>query len=323
MIRLFQTLPWWMLFIFLGKGVYGQQNTESAFYWENPYILNPASVRTEDPAFFSLSARKQWMGMPGSPSTFFATVTGYSARYQSQIGAEVLADRIGYLSTTDLSFSYAYRLRGGHWGGVSFGLAGVYRMRDGDWSEAVFDWPDDPMAGQDWGIRAREWNVHTGMEFFFGRSLIIGLAAHNLLSFFREDDVLRGGVKYLYGRYRTRSLGRRFDANAYRTLSFPKSYDLEAGICIKQYEGEIQVDGMISCYINRRNQKEKLQLSLYGRNIGEIGVLFGVKIPSELKFLFAYDYNFSHFKGHSNGTLEVMITYPLRNRQKCPRPWYE
>lgn len=322
-MRLFSILLEGLMFLVFGGGMlYGQQNSESAFYWENPYILNPGSVQSAHPAFFSLSARKQWMGISGSPATFFATATGYSTRYRSQIGMEVLADKVGYFSTTDLSFSYAYRLLCGHWGGVSFGLAGLYRMRDRDWTKAVFEHPNDPLVGDQYVNKDREWNAHCGMEFFYKRSFILGFSVQNLFSGLQEEETLRGTVRYLYGRYRTRSLGRRFDANAYRTLSFPKSYDMEVGVCVKHYEGEIQVDGMISCYINRRDQEEKLQLSLYGRNIGEIGILFGIKTPSELKFLFAYDYNFRYFNGHSNGTLEVMVTYPLRTKAKCPRPWY-
>lgn len=37
----------------------GQVTPATAFYWENPLVINPAAIRTEAMVHFSLSARKQ------------------------------------------------------------------------------------------------------------------------------------------------------------------------------------------------------------------------------------------------------------------------
>jgi len=66
-----------------------------------------------------------------------------------------------------------------------------------------------------------------------------------------------------------------------------------------------------TAYINRETQEEKFQFSFFGRTTGEIGILAGLKLISDLKFLCTYDYNLKALQKYSHGSFEVMITYPI------------
>lgn len=291
------------------SSVKGQVNPSTAFYWENPYYINPAFVHTEASAYFSLSARKQWIGLSGSPVTAWGTGTFYWEKYKMQVGIKLLNDKIGYLNSSDLSLSYAYTLslRNSF---LNMGLSCSYQLQKTDRAEvAIEDWNDPALANLREG--KKQWNAGLGLEYSVDRSFRAGLSTQNLFSFFKKEGAIFGGTNYLYGRYRTRIWGRLYQPTSYRTKASPTTYDMEWGFCLKQNENDFQVDGVMSFYLNHHTQKEKFQFSLLGRSTGEVGFLAGVKLISEIKILCSYDYNFKSLKGNTNGTFEVILTYPL------------
>lgn len=300
--------------VLAASSVKGQVNPATAFYWENPYYINPAFVHTDASAYFFLSARKQWMALSGSPVTFFGTATFYSERYRMQTGVKILHDKIGYVGSSDLSLSYAYSLELRN-GALNMGLALSYQLQAVDREKMAIEEENDPVLAS-LADTKKEWNTGVGAEYIAGRSLRAGISAQNMLSFFKKGRNIFGGTNYLYGRYRTRILGRLYQPTAYRTTASPTTYDMEWGICLRQYENDFQVDGVVSFYLNHHTQREKFQVSILGRSIGEIGVLAGVKLLSEVKVLCAYDYNFRAWQGNSRGTFEVIVSYPLLPK-KC------
>lgn len=261
------------------------------------------------------------MGLKGSPATFFATGTLYWEDYHTQAGIRILKDKIGYLNTLDFSLSYTYVAKISWNSFLNFGIAGAYQTQSVDRSEIRIENELDPELQGERLRGLKEWNAHFGIEYVYDKSFIAGIASQNLFSFFQEYPRIWGGTNYVYARYRTRSLGRGFDAGYYRTRSFKRSYDIEFGICGKQYEDDFQVDGMISLYINRETQEEKFQFSLFGRSVGEIGVLAGLKLVNELKLLCTYDYNFKEIGNKASGSFEVMITYPVHKSATCRSTW--
>lgn len=309
-------------FTFLLFTAKAQITPETAFYWENPYYISPASVNLDYQGYFSLSGRKQWTGLEGSPATVFATGALFWEEYRTQAGVKVLQDNIGYVNTLDVSLSYAYSLRIAWNQFLNAGIAGAWQSQRIDRNKVKVEELEDPSFSSARFKGLSGWNVHLGVEYVYDRSFIVGIASQNLMSFLRDkEEEIWGGVNYLYARYRTRSLLRGFDTDHYRTRSFAHSYDMEYGICVKQYEEDIQVDGMISFYINRETQEEKFQLSLFGRSVGEVGFLAGVKLVSDLKILCTYDYNFKVVSDNAYGTFEVMLTYPVRRTKTCRGVW--
>lgn len=292
---------------FLALPVKAQINPETAFYWENPYFISPASVNLDYKAYFSLAARKQWASFPGTPATFWATGALYWEDYRTQAGMKVMKDKIGYINTFDISLSYTYTLRLTWNSFLNLGIAGAYQSQSVDREKVEIENPDDPVLGSERMRGLTEWNAHVGAEYVYDKKLTVGIAGQNLFSFFKEEPHIWGGVNYAYARFRTRSVER--------------SYDMEYGVCLKQYEDDFQVDGMATLYLNRDRREEMFQLSLYGRSVGEIGVLVGVKLVSELKFLCAYDYNFKTLKESAKGSFEVMVSYPLRHNSMCRSEW--
>ena len=99
-----------VLTLVVTKPCFGQSIPETAFYWENPYYINPASVNFDYAGYFTLGGRKQWTGIEGSPATYFTTGAFYAEGYRTQGGIKILKDKIGYIGSLDIALSYAYTL---------------------------------------------------------------------------------------------------------------------------------------------------------------------------------------------------------------------
>ena len=174
---------WWILLsgLLTVSSAKGQITPSTAFYWENPYYINPAFVNTDASAYFSLSARKQWFGLSGSPVTVFGTGTYYWEKYKMQAGIKLLNDKIGYLNSTDLSFSYAYtlRFRGSF---LSVGLSLGYQLQKADRGDVMIEDETDPALDNLLGGK-KQWNGGLGVEYIVTPSFRIGLSTQHLFSF--------------------------------------------------------------------------------------------------------------------------------------------
>lgn len=78
-------------------------------YYTNPYVYNPAEVATEDTYIF-LNHRRQWMGIDGAPTFTTASFNTLLDHTRSGIGVKLTNYSRGILTSTDISFSYAYGL---------------------------------------------------------------------------------------------------------------------------------------------------------------------------------------------------------------------
>ena len=68
---------WWLLFLFVYcLPVSAQQRPHYTQYILNNYIINPAVTGIENYIDIKLSIRNQWVGIPGSPQTYYITAQG-------------------------------------------------------------------------------------------------------------------------------------------------------------------------------------------------------------------------------------------------------
>lgn len=132
------------LFGFIHLSAEGQINSETAFYWENPYYISPAYVNLDYQGYFSLSGRKQWTGLEGSPATVFATGALFWEDYRTQAGIKVLQDYIGSVSTSEVSLSYVYSLQLAWNRFLNMGIAGAWQSQRIDRNKIKVDELDDP-----------------------------------------------------------------------------------------------------------------------------------------------------------------------------------
>jgi type IX secretion system PorP/SprF family membrane protein len=77
----------------------------------NGLAINPAYAGTNDVLTLNAIARKQWIGVPGSPLTFLASGHSPIANKNFAVGAIFTNDQAGFITQNGLSVMGAYKIR--------------------------------------------------------------------------------------------------------------------------------------------------------------------------------------------------------------------
>ena len=101
-----------------------QDGFDSNHKWFTRSLMNPAATGNINYFEVSAIARKQWIGMEGSPGTLFLNAQNLFPAVSSGAGITLINDYIGFYYTLNAKFSYAYHLKLGTRMSLSFGLAG-------------------------------------------------------------------------------------------------------------------------------------------------------------------------------------------------------
>lgn len=76
-------------------------------YYANPFLYNPAAAATENTILF-LHHRQQWTGIEGAPQISAFSFNSLIDNSHSGLGFKVSSFQRGLLTTSDVSFAYAY-----------------------------------------------------------------------------------------------------------------------------------------------------------------------------------------------------------------------
>ncbi|MCB0836745.1 MAG: PorP/SprF family type IX secretion system membrane protein [Bacteroidetes bacterium] len=115
------------------------QNTMYAF---NRFVYNPAAagmaqIGMENGVNLTLLGRQQWLGIEGAPRLSTLFVNSPVSSLGGGIGASLVVDQLGPLTSTGLDVSYAYYLINNEESGLrlSIGVSGGFRQKalNGNW----------------------------------------------------------------------------------------------------------------------------------------------------------------------------------------------
>jgi len=285
--------------IFLGLTLvgYSQSNIRLNDFVENTYNINPASIKFDYFAEFSIASRKQWMSLPGSPLTFFAYGTAYIESKKTQLGIKLLQDKIGFTSNTDIDISYAYSVKLDRRWRLNLGLAGSYQMTTYDLSK-LFPTVSDPTVSS-LLVDENNFNADFGLEFT-SKSLRFGASSQNILSLFDENQF--SNTNYIYAMYRQNR---------------DELINLGVGICGINYGDFLQAELNLTSYINLSKDNDLLRLGLFYRTLSEMGVVMGVDLSNLMSITYSYDFSLGGVTKNSIGTHELVLSYKLNKIFKC------
>jgi type IX secretion system PorP/SprF family membrane protein len=281
-----------------------QSNIRLTNYWNNTYYINPASIDDKYQADFSMAARKQWFNFPGAPTTFFAAATLYNEDLHAQFGLRATQDNVGYTTTSDIDFTYAYELTVARYWKLNMGVAATYQNMSYDLSQVNFSTPDDDKIFSHL-INENNFNAEIGVELT-NNHWRIGASSVNLFSLFYKLNKQYANTNFVYAMYKQNSRN-------YINLGY--------GICGIQYANTYQMELNMTSYFNLPGTNA-FQVGLLYRTWSEMGLLFGIDLSKNLKLSYSYDYNVGGISRSSLGTNELMITYKLDKIWKCRNCWY-
>ncbi len=269
-----------------------QSNIRVNNYWDNTYFVNPASINEEYQAQFTLAARKQWLGFPGSPSTFFAIATTYIPKIQTQFGLKVFTDKLGYNSVSNVNLSYSFNTNLDRFWQMTLGIAGSYQCLSYDKTQVSMMTSDDPALYENL-LNQNNFNADLGVEFI-NNSWRIGASGQNLFSLLFEENRLQINTDYIYAMYRKKT---------------QNPIDLQYGICGIKYGNLYQMEFNITTFFKFNQESDVFQAGLFYRTKTEMGVMFGFNFNENMHLSYSYDFNVSGISRSSIGTHELMLVY--------------
>jgi type IX secretion system PorP/SprF family membrane protein len=318
-------------------GLAAQQRPHYTQYILNNYVLNPALSGIENYTDVKLSARDQWSGLNGAPTTMYLTMhapigkkdlktsaisfeipgenprgRAYWENYEASephhgIGLSIINDKTGLYNRFSAQASYAYHIGLSPTTNLSAGFAGGITRIGYDRSKANPTDPNDPAIGNGSSdvFRIRP-ELSAGIWLYSG-NYFAGISAQQVIPqkvAFLDDTLGFKIVPHLFA-----TAGYRFLVND----------DLNA------------IPSLMVKYISPLEPQVDLNVKLQYRDLLWIGAscrfkygyagMLGMNIGNTVNIGYAYDYTTTRLNTASKGTHELVIGFLVGNRygDSCPR----
>ncbi len=110
------------LMLYLAVTAHAQQEVLYSQYMFNTLAINPAYAGNRDVLSLSAMGRYQWIGVPGSPTTYSLTIDSPLKNEKMGLGLVAFNDAIGHAKNTGISVVYSYKVRIGEKSTLSLGV---------------------------------------------------------------------------------------------------------------------------------------------------------------------------------------------------------
>lgn len=279
---------------------YGQQTKLSSLYGYNPIILNPAEAGYNNVTDVSLSFRKQWTGVSGTPTTSW--ISGHTALNPKMgLGGVIIYDEMSFIKNIDVKLNYAYHLKLAKDFKLSFGVGAGMQQSSIDYSSVMADDYSDEIltSGNVSGVM---FDAQFGALITF-KEFKLGVSTPQLLQ-------------------------PRINAN---TTSFETNYDLQSHLNIYVgYEGDVNESIKAIPMIAYRRSSASNQIDLlanflinktlilglgYREGVGVLANV-GAKIKDKFQVNYNYDFGKAGFGSGTGGSHEIMLKMVLKNKER-------
>ena len=291
------------LAILLGLNSVAQNQFHIGQYAIHQPFLNPAAIGTFEEINMALVYKNQWVGFDGAPHLGgfnYNMPLGKSRKHF--IGANAIMDQVGINTATDISATYAYKIRTGDESRLIFGVSAALNLVKADLENINAIDANDPLYTSNSPTFALP-NFKFG-SYFYKNNFYVGFVVPNIL----ETKVIEsagnpaGDVSfnyrnihyYLHGGYKWR---------------VKQKHDVIFSTLLKQVAGSpLQVDLNINTMF-----KDRFGFGLSYRSSNELMANVQMYIVPELLLSYGYEYGFSALNNFYSGTHEVMLIYRINS----------
>jgi type IX secretion system PorP/SprF family membrane protein len=276
-----------------------QQAPMYSQYMFNMMNINPAFTGSRGVPTTSLLFRKQWLGMPGAPTTGTLTYDNRVAETNHNWGAQLYFDNIGIERTNGVQgfYNFSAPLKKATLSlGMSFGMLNysMDRKRTNPYDQG------DPSLQQ---VVNRFLPTAGFGALLAGERWYVGLSAPALF----KTKVMSDGQASLQ---QAGADGHYFLAAGY---SFPVSevLTLKPSTLIKAVSGApIQYDFNMNAWVN-----DMVGFGLSYRTSDALVAMLEFRLTSELRLGYAYDHGLTNHLTYNSGTHEFMLRHEFGGRQ--------
>ena len=314
--------------------VFGQQNPQFTQFMQTGNIFNPAMTGINRYTDFKIGYRKQWAGLPNSPTTLFATISGQfghseptfslpvrgrisdqfetsqkEAKISSKhsMGGYIIADRTSPTTLNIGNLSYAYHIPLNPKWSLSAGLGLSAMQTSLDRDKLNVRLQDDPGIGN--GINSKVNPDLNGGLFLNSETFFVGYSANFLL---RNKIYSLSDGNSLVGQQKVHHyglIGFRLDLNENWYIS---------PAAMMKYVDKAPISSDIYC---RFGYKDVLWFGPSFRNQDSFSGFLGFNLSNFLSLSYSYDYNYSQLSTASSGSHEVVLGFRfVESGTKISRP---
>ncbi len=281
-----------------GKAQYDALFTQYMF---NEMFINPAYAGSKEAMSATVLHRQQWVNFPGRPVTTSFSLHGPLLQNKMGLGLSVLNEKIGVLNRNLVYLSYAYRIKTGDKGHLSFGLMGGVHMQQSKFASLKTndDGTVDPQLAQN-SPNLMAPNFGAGI-YFNTKTFYTGISIPRMVD---DRMVFTKGVA---GIQSTKISPNQF--TFYYTIgnmfTLSDALKLKGQAMVKAVQNApIQYDISANFFI-----KEMIWAGLSYRSNAAVAAIVGVQINPQFLVSYSYDYGINSIQKYSQGSHEIGINY--------------
>ncbi len=319
-----------LLVIVLSPAAFSQQDPQYTMFMFNRFVQNPAYAGSLKATNITGLGRAQWVGINQAPQTTTASINGYSKALHGGLGAYMIGDRLGPLSTVGAKAAYSFHMSfgqrddGSDKAVLNIGVGGgIYqKILNGDW---IYN----QSAGQDPVLP-------TGKQTLILPDVDAGLFFHVPLKNAASSALPQD--KFYIGASMTHLLEPSMEKlmavpNAVKTV-LPRGIQGSAGYVFELGPGTFLEPNVNFRMAGPTNQFD-LNLNLYvspmvfgishrgliGNTADSFSGIIGFNASTYLFIAYSYDYTTSGLSQFTTGSHEVCVSYtfPSKHKNQPPR----
>ncbi|CAG5080809.1 PorP/SprF family type IX secretion system membrane protein [Parvicella tangerina] len=278
----------------------GQQTQLSSLFPYNPILVNPAEAGYNNVTDISLSFRKQWTGISGTPTTSW--LSGYTALNKKMgIGGVVIYDEMAFIKNVDAKLSYAYHLKLAKDFKLSFGLGVGAKQSTIAPNDIVADDYSDEIL-----VSGNTSGVLFDAEF-------------GTLITFKEFRLGVNTPQLLQPRMEVQTPSFETNYNLQSHLNIYLSYDSKINESIRAiptvFYRRSKASSQFDIFANFEFNKTLILGLGYREGVGVLANV-GAKIKDKFQINYAYDFGKSGFGSSTGGSHEIMLKMVIPAKEK-------
>lgn len=298
-MKIFYTL----FFVLVGSTSFAQNQFHISQYAIHQPFINPASIGSFSEINMALIYKNQWTGFDGAPRLGgFNYNMPLGKEQKNFIGVNVIADQVGINTSTEISGSYAYKIKTGQNSRLIFGMSASLNLVRADLAEITAIDANDPLYTTNSPTFALP-NFKFG-SYFFRKNFYVGFVVPNILEnkVIDADGIPEGDFSfnpenmhyYLHGGYRWR---------------VKDKHDVIFSSLIKEVSGSpVQVDFNINTMF-----KDRFGVGLSYRTSNEVMANVQMYVIPQLLISYGFEYGFTALNSFYTGTHEIMMVYRVKS----------
>lgn len=276
---------------FVVLSIKAQQDPMFTQYMFDKMLINPAYVGSSNWIVATAKFRKQFINVPGGPTTSTFTFHAPIQKYNLGVGLKVISDKTGVSTNNWLTLNGAYHIKLKE-AKLSFGLEAGFINRNADYSGLIKHDPNDDNIPATENVFLPDVSFGT---YFQTNKFYTGVALYHLMpnTGVSGDPRLN---KHYFG----------FIGNVFDIVE--KKFAIDPSVLVK-YVGNAPMQLDVNTNFVFLN---KYTLGATWRQGDAFAVLMKFDITEQIRFAYSYDVNTSGLSTFSNGGHEFLLSYGIK-----------